>query len=240
MRRRGFTAVEAVLVLVVLAIVVSVTMAQVDKRRQASLREESAENLRTLYRSIIPDPAERIRPVSTWPLSSTIPGQLAPSVNHVFMGRLQKSNNPTAFISPAHPNAERMRGQVHGDPESGVTDDSYWYLGYVLPDEKSGLAFVSAYKKAVRDTGKPPNEDRITSMPYDGARLVRADLLFIRGYGSLYDVPIFIERPGLQRGGSNVLFLDGTVEFIPYPGKWPMTEKFITALESLDELKEKK
>ena len=51
---------------------------------------------------------------------------------------------------------------------------------------------------------------------------------------------MMIERPGLQRGGSNVLFMDGRVEFIPYPGKWPMTEKFIKALESLDELKVKK
>ena len=53
-------------------------------------------------------------------------------------------------------------------------------------------------------------------------------------------LPILIERPGLQRGGSNVLFLDGRIEFMPYPGPWPMTEKFIKALESLDELKEKK
>ena len=51
--------------------------------------------------------------------------------------------------------------------------------------------------------------------------------------------PLFIERPGLQRGGSNVLFWDGHVEFMEYPGPWPMTEKFIKALESLDELKVK-
>ena len=35
------------------------------------------------------------------------------------------------------------------------------------------------------------------------------------------------------------VFLDGTVKFVEYPGPWPMTEKFIKALESLDELKVK-
>jgi len=53
-------------------------------------------------------------------------------------------------------------------------------------------------------------------------------------------VPIIIERPGLLKGGAHVLWNDRTVEFIPYPGKWPMTEKFIKALESLDALKEEK
>jgi hypothetical protein len=33
-----------------------------------------------------------------------------------------------------------------------------------------------------------------------------------------------------------VLFLDGHTEFVPYPGKFPMTKRFIEALESLDAL----
>ncbi|MCH7960477.1 MAG: hypothetical protein IID08_10105 [Candidatus Hydrogenedentes bacterium] len=51
-------------------------------------------------------------------------------------------------------------------------------------------------------------------------------------------VPLLIERPGLHKDGAHVLYHDGHVEFIEYPGKFPMTEKFIRALESLDELKE--
>ena len=46
-----------------------------------------------------------------------------------------------------------------------------------------------------------------------------------------------IERPGMHETGASVLFLDGHVEFMRYPGKFPMTEKVIKALESLDNLK---
>ena len=48
---------------------------------------------------------------------------------------------------------------------------------------------------------------------------------------------MLIERPGLHKNGANVLFFDGHVEFFEYPGPFPMTQKFITALEELDELK---
>ena len=66
-----------------------------------------------------------------------------------------------------------------------------------------------------------------------------ANALLYNAWPHTRPIPVIIERPGLQKGGSNVLFLDGHVEFIAYPGKWPMTEKFIKALESLDELKVK-
>ena len=47
-----------------------------------------------------------------------------------------------------------------------------------------------------------------------------------------------IERQGLHRGGAHVLYKSGLVKFMEYPGEFPMTEKFIQALESLDDLKE--
>ena len=46
--------------------------------------------------------------------------------------------------------------------------------------------------------------------------------------------PILIERPQIHGDGGHVLWSDGTVEFIPYPGEFPMTEQFIAALEELD------
>lgn len=46
--------------------------------------------------------------------------------------------------------------------------------------------------------------------------------------------PIIIERPELHGDGGHVLFMDGHVEFVPYPGPFPMTEKFIDGLRSLD------
>ena len=50
-------------------------------------------------------------------------------------------------------------------------------------------------------------------------------------------IPVMIERPENHAPfGGNVLYLDGHVEFIRYPGKWPMTDQSIAIFESLDAL----
>jgi len=47
-------------------------------------------------------------------------------------------------------------------------------------------------------------------------------------------IPIMWDRPGHHvPGGGNVLYMDGHVEFVRYPGKFPMTEKFMTRLEEI-------
>ena len=53
-------------------------------------------------------------------------------------------------------------------------------------------------------------------------------------------IPVIIERPGHHKDplGGNVLYADGHVEYIEYPGKYPMTEAVISALESFDEPRE--
>lgn len=53
-------------------------------------------------------------------------------------------------------------------------------------------------------------------------------------------IPILIERPGNHKkaSGGNVLFLDGHVEYIDFPGRWPMTERTIGIIEELDALGE--
>jgi prepilin-type processing-associated H-X9-DG protein len=50
--------------------------------------------------------------------------------------------------------------------------------------------------------------------------------------------PILIERPELHGDGGHVLYLDGHVEFVPYPGKFPMTKEFIAGLREIDALGE--
>ncbi|MBX7259528.1 MAG: hypothetical protein K1Y02_24420 [Candidatus Hydrogenedentes bacterium] len=49
-------------------------------------------------------------------------------------------------------------------------------------------------------------------------------------------IPVMVERPELHGNGGHVLYLDGHVEFVPYPGQFPMTQKFIEGLRSLDRL----
>ena len=260
MRRRGFTAVELVLVIVVLAIIVSVTLVQVDKRRQVRLRAESRSHLVILN--------EAFEEGEGYPALSSERGQLAPSEDFVntVKGFREKKFRPTGahlFISPALPDAAQMQKDALANPPLAFSDDSYWYLGYALPNEEAGLAFVDAYRKAVEETGKPPTgeielESPVLVLVGPGrnsltrtSTLSPLESLEFVGVHNLSGIssprqfwlkplfPIFIERPGLQRGGSNVLWGNGRVEFMKYPGEWPMTERFIKALESLDELKVK-
>ena len=121
------------------------------------------------------------------------------------------------------------------------SDVRYWYLGYEMQTEEEGLAFIQAYRDTVKATGKPPTEDLIqlrTSTGKISEKLARFGTKEHESLDTARVTPFIIERPGYLRGGSNVVYMDGHTEFIPYPGKWPMTEKFIRALESLDALKE--
>jgi prepilin-type processing-associated H-X9-DG protein len=47
-------------------------------------------------------------------------------------------------------------------------------------------------------------------------------------------IPAMVEHPGLYGDGGHVLFMDGHVEFMEYPGEFPMTGRFIAALESFE------
>jgi prepilin-type processing-associated H-X9-DG protein len=48
-------------------------------------------------------------------------------------------------------------------------------------------------------------------------------------------VPIMWEWPDNHSfAGGNVLYLDGHVEFVPYPGNFPMTKNFIEALRKVE------
>lgn len=270
MRRNGFTAVELVLVIVVLVILVTVTMVQVDKRRQAALRESSAHNLEFMVGSFAacrmtiprirttfagPDDPERERihrlfasvlsspmPPFPWPRLSDEPGNMALVLSPEFVTYLLKYSPPVSLVSPSHPQAERMVQDAITNPKSSLTDDSYWYIDYEAPNEQVGLAMIEAYTERVKklrtlqtsdeDSGFLPImplktriqvefeiEGEETHITYDSLK----QLWWTYGHGtkltnqrSASTTPVLIERPGLQRGGSNVLFYDRHVEFIPY------------------------
>lgn len=50
------------------------------------------------------------------------------------------------------------------------------------------------------------------------------------------EIPVMVERPELHGDGGHVLYMDGHVDFVPYPGPFPMTVTFIDGLRSLDRL----
>lgn len=165
-------------------------------------------------------------------------------------------------------------------------DNQYWYLGWMVPNERSGLEWIEQYRAhapniyeipaqdgvwpefevdiAVRQReldaawlaehpdGKPhpnhkegwpiahPNwEERRFYCPFrDGMeRFLITEIgnpLASSNMQSL--LPIIVERPELHGDGGHVLYMEGHVEFVQYPGKFPMTPKFIEGLRSLDAL----
>jgi len=133
-----------------------------------------------------------------------------------------------------------------------VTDQSYFYLGWVVTSEKEGLALLDAYESL--DLDQRGEDVKVA----EGKGTVGGNKIFrlregierflitdINQPGTPRElaskVPIMWDRPGQhEAGGGNVLYIDGRVEFVKYPGKFPMTEKFIKRLEKISAKKKPK
>ena len=120
-------------------------------------------------------------------------------------------------------------------------------LGNVADAEgELALAYVETYRKVVQEGDGNLDTDFDDTTSQDKRKIYRTregiDRFFITDInnpaGSALAqsvIPVLIERPGThQPDGGNVLFLDGHVEYIKYPGKFPMTKAFIEGLRSLD------
>lgn len=132
-----------------------------------------------------------------------------------------------------------------------LDESDYLYLGYALHDDTEVEDFADAYRKRVEE-----------KRPFDGDLTVTAKgtpsrvVTFHRLRKNMVDIsvdpvngpppsapnpaqiPLLIERLGHHwRSGAHVLYLDGHVAFQPYPGPWPMTEKTMGILSSLELLK---
>ncbi len=131
-----------------------------------------------------------------------------------------------------------------------LDDNSYFYLGYLVVDDDDMELFAREYRKAMAEK-RPMNEDyKYTDAPdaVMGGWLFRLRLGIERALfkddstppaALMRRIPVLIERIDNhynQFVGGNVLYLDGHVEFIEYPGKWPMTEKTVRILKELDAL----
>ncbi|HOS03756.1 MAG TPA: hypothetical protein PKZ01_11800 [Candidatus Hydrogenedentes bacterium] len=141
-------------------------------------------------------------------------------------------------------------------PKEYLRDRDYFYVGYCVTSDAEVAAFAEAYREACKDP--TAFSDDLKVQPGMGNN--RSDTLYHLREGverplimNVNDpaaaailqsaIPVMIERPvnhtikefayDTYGPGGNVLFLDGHVEFMTYPGKFPMTEATITALESL-------
>lgn len=144
------------------------------------------------------------------------------------------------------------------EPEEGLTSDEnvqwhfehsrYWYINHVVTDEVQGQAYLAAYRKVVEEGDGDVNvnlddttgtETRKIHRLREGVERFLITDINDPGQSAVMQstIPVLIERPGTHEpDGGNVLFMDGHVEYIKYPGKFPMTKAFIKGLSELDDL----
>jgi prepilin-type processing-associated H-X9-DG protein len=196
----------------------------------------------------------------------------------------------TCFVSPFHPDHASLRSP-DSNSASLIDDASYWYLGYLIANERSALAWIEEYRRLIPEGRFPENIDTIwpeyqedvearkredetrreqaeaewiasgrigpspreikwgfvSPMPHERHTYYRlkqgVERFLITEIGNPASsavaqsvVPVMVERPELHGNGGHVLYMDGHVEFLLYPGPFPMTEPFVEALRSLDQL----
>lgn len=171
--------------------------------------------------------------------------------------------DPTVLLSPP---AREAAAESQMTPAHCFDNSSYFYPGYLIWNEELVEAFAEAYDREVkagrRIGGKLPVSHPAKQLHPVTNRIRwgyvteerRDDPEIAHWQVPHADVPVLIEDPrpypgpfGLWLGmpiplsapeeGGLVLYLDGHVEFIPYPGKWPMTEKTIGILRRLREMR---
>jgi prepilin-type processing-associated H-X9-DG protein len=123
-----------------------------------------------------------------------------------------------------------------------VTDEGYFYLGWVVTNEEEGLTFLDAYESealagAYEDIpvpmGKGTGGQNVIYRIHEGVeRLFITDISDPSGPARVQSgIPVMWERPGHHvPDGGNVLYMDGHVSFVEYPGEFPMTPKFMERL----------
>jgi len=132
------------------------------------------------------------------------------------------------------------------DPNVLCDDHSYLYLGYVVTNDADVAAFAGAYQAQIANggdfSGDLPVPDGLGTAGGNCVLRFREDMP-ASVLGEQVDpaaaarwqsrVPLLIERPENHPDATQVAYLDGHIELLPYPGKWPMTEKTIGILKTL-------
>jgi prepilin-type processing-associated H-X9-DG protein len=231
--RRGFTLVEAVMVGVVIALILAVTIPWMREREQARQRVNCIVNLQQLGLTL-----------NMYAHAS--PHGLLPTPKGLKILRddiyPKYSNDPALLMCPADFKRPDARTPEADKPQWYLDHSSYWYIAHMATNEEEGQAYLEAYRKVIEDGDGNLDTDLVApGLPsreiprlYGGSRMDFPDFWY---FNSLSETPVLIEHTD-QHGpdGGNVLFMDGHVEFIKYPGKFPMTKAFIEGLKSLEKL----
>ena len=241
-------------VIVALTIIVSVTLVAVDKVRHDRLRAGFAANLRQIA-------------IALQMYSNQSRGEYYPELSGEagrLMFRLPQKDvfdrkypvEPRMYLCPGDSDSAMLQQLSISEKLTWPVDDhSYFYLGYMVTNDEEMAVYAEAYRKHIADgkafgdalpvpegTGTLGGDSlkRLSEPHWVWGGATEGDNALMDELGTLKLVtPLIVERPENHKlSGGHVVFWDGHVEYIPYPGKWPMTERFIKALESLDALKE--
>jgi prepilin-type processing-associated H-X9-DG protein len=186
-----------------------------------------------------------------YPELSPNPGMLAFREDPDYLGVYPEYLTDLTILRCPNLNTERPRYRWFWEApppspaplETASNDESYLYLGYVIPDQEALEHFAAAYRARIA-AGKPFDDDLSASS--DGGAPLRIPRLRTEipsvtdSKEAQYTIPVFIERfpKGHIPGGANVAFLDGHVEWIKWGEKWPMTPEAMEVLLALDGLGE--
>ena len=122
-----------------------------------------------------------------------------------------------------------------------VSNDGLAPVVEKLLNDEEMLTFAAVYPRRVKE-GEAPFEENISVAAGTGTAGGDA---FVRLAPDVPDrfgeavsadaVPVLIERPEhYAEPGGHVLYLNGAVRFLTYPGPWPMTQTTIETLRDLD------
>ena len=174
-------------------------------------------------------------------------GNLAPEGEEIFPEYL---SDVLVLKCPGNVEHTAKRGDTVPEMLRQINDQSYFYLGWVVTNEQEGLTLLDAYGSLdVDDREKDVQVARgkgtagsttIYRLREGIERFLITDINDPHSSATAQStLPIMWERPGHHEpDGGNVLYMDGHVEFVRYPGKFPMTPKFMDRLIELSAKKD--
>ena len=167
----------------------------------------------------------------------------------------QRLSDLAILFCPSDTEGAAAAVQNPADPQQAIDKSSYTYLGYAITNEIELKAFVEAYKDRVtkglrfdEDLDVPPGagtgggnkilrlregiEPTLVTDSHNPAASLKSQssIPIMWDKVQVVDGSVKFNHPP---GGANVLYMDGHVEFIEYPGKWPMTKETVQILNEL-------
>jgi hypothetical protein len=179
-----------------------------------------------------------------------------PRPGHLFFDRA--AMNPTFRLAhplnrtPGAPETALVVGQINNQLgfilDSFPEETQYIYLSHAVTNEHEGLALLDAYRTAVQTQGS--FQDSLPAGPGGGTcgadqfyrlrndlqqKLAEDSVTIPDGMNLSQRVPVLFERPhGEKDKGAWVVPMNRRPVWVRYPGPFPMTERFIEAIEALE------